>query len=48
MKKILTLATAALLITGVSYADGVKKGKAKKATCNGKTCSKEKKHTGTM
>ena len=39
MKKILTLATAALLISGVSFAHGKddKKGEKK---CSGKTCSK--------
>ncbi len=40
MKKALMIFTAALLVTGVAFADGKKKAK----TCNkheGKTCSKQ-------
>ena len=36
MKKVLVLATAALLITGVTFAEG---GKGKKKSC-GKSCTK--------
>lgn len=48
MKKILVLATAALLVSGVSFAAGGDKGKSKEKTkkvCTkgGKCCSKEKK-----
>ncbi|MEP7109488.1 MAG: hypothetical protein ABI760_15955 [Ferruginibacter sp.] len=44
MKKVFLLATAALLITGVSFADnGKKKNKgAKGKTCSGKTAGSEK------
>jgi hypothetical protein len=45
MKKILTLTTAILLLTGFAYADkGKDKGKKPKAvkTCSGKECGKKK------
>lgn len=50
MKKILVLATAAFLVTGVTFADNVKKGKkcAKSKSCckkSGKSCGKEKDKT---
>ena len=51
MKKVFLLATAALLVTGVTFADnGKKKGKKCKKTCcskSGKSCgSKESKESG--
>lgn len=46
MKKIILLATAALLVTGVTFADNGKKGKksCKKSSCSksGKSCCKKK------
>ncbi len=45
MKKVLLLATAALLVTGVTFADNGKKGKKCKKSCcskSGKACSKDK------
>ncbi len=42
MKKVLLLATAALLITGVSFAD-VNKGKKKKCAKGKSCCSKDSK-----
>ncbi len=45
MKKLFLLATAALLVTGVTFADnGKKKKECKKSCCSksGKSCSKEK------
>ena len=45
MKKLFLLATAALLVTGVTMADnGKKKKDSKKACCakSGKSCSKDK------
>ena len=44
MKKLILLATAALLVTGVSFADNGKKGKKCKKSCcskSGKTCKKK-------
>ena len=38
MKKVFVLATAALLVTGVTFADG---GKKKKCCSKGKTCCKK-------
>ncbi len=51
MKKVFLLATAALMITGVSFADNGKKGKkAKKSCCSksGKSCVKDKEKTANM
>ncbi len=52
MKKVLLLATAALLITGVTFADGGKKKKcAKGKSCCSKTmksCCKDKDKTANM
>ncbi|MEP6711331.1 MAG: hypothetical protein ABJA37_02890 [Ferruginibacter sp.] len=52
MKKILVLATAALMVTGVTFAEG---GKGKKKSCTkecckkmGKSCSKDKTKTAKM
>lgn len=48
MKKVFLLATAALLFTGVSFADHVKKGKKCSKSCckkSGKSCGKEKDKT---
>jgi len=48
MKKILVLATAALLVSGVTFADHVKKGKKCTKSCckkSGKSCGKEKDKT---
>lgn len=45
MKKVLLLATAALLVTGVTFADNGKKGKKCKKECckkSGKSCCKDK------
>ena len=45
MKKLFLLATAALLVTGVTFADNGKKKKDCKKSCSsksGKSCSKEK------
>ena len=45
MKKLFLLATAALLVTGVTFADnGKKKKDSKKSSCSksGKSCSKDK------
>lgn len=45
MKKLFLLATAALLVTGVTFADnGKKKKDCKKSCCSksGKSCSKDK------
>ena len=51
MKKLILLATAALLVTGVSFADTVKKKekKSKKSCCSksGKSC-KKKDNTASM
>ncbi len=51
MKKLFMLVTAALLVTGVTFAhDGAKKkGKGKKSCCaNGAHCSKDAKKTAAM
>jgi hypothetical protein len=51
MKKVLLLATAALLVTGVSFADNGKKGKKCTKSCckkSGKSCGKEKSKTAEM
>ena len=52
MKKVLLLATAALLFTGISFADGGKKKKSSKtkSCCSGhsKSCCKDKSKTATM
>jgi len=53
MKKIILLATAALLVTGVTFADNGKKKKkcAKGKTCctkEAKSCCKDKSKTATM
>ena len=52
MKKVILLATAALLFTGISFADGGKKKKCAKgkSCCNGatKSCCKDKTKTATM
>jgi hypothetical protein len=52
MKKVLLLATAALLVTGVTFAEGGKKKKcAKGKTCcnhSGKCCSKDKAKAAAM
>ena len=52
MKKVLLIATAALLVTGVSFADGGKKKKCSKSKscCSGtsKSCCKDKSKTATM
>ena len=51
MKKVFMLATAALLVTGVTFAHdgGKKKGKGKKSCCaNGKHCSKDEKKTAAL
>ena len=52
MKKVFLLATAALLISGVSFADGGKKKKCAKgkSCCNhsGKSCCKDKSKTANM
>ena len=43
MKKVFLLATAALMITGVTLADnGKKKKSAKGKTCSSKSCCKDK------
>jgi len=49
MKKVLMLATAAFLISGVAFSqDNGGKGKAKaKKSCNGKCCKKDKKDAKT-
>ena len=45
MKKVFLLATAALLVTGITFAEGGKKGKkdSKKSCCSkgGKSCKKD-------
>lgn len=45
MKKVFLLATASLLVTGITFAEGGKKGKkdAKKSCCSksGKSCKKD-------
>ncbi len=56
MKKVFLLATAALMVTGVAFADGGKKNKkkcAKSKTCcskdaKGKGCCKDKKAEATV
>ena len=48
MKKVLLLATAALLVTGVTFADNGKKGKKSGKSCcskSGKSCGKTKDKT---
>ena len=48
MKKVFLLATAALLVTGITFADNGKKGKkCTKSGCSksGKSCGKEKDKT---
>ena len=45
MKRVLLLATAALLVTGVTFADNGKKAKKSSKSCSkksGKSCGKEK------
>jgi hypothetical protein len=51
MKKVLLLATAALLVTGVTFADNGKKGKKCTKSCckkSGKSCGKEKDKTAKL
>ncbi|MFT3681884.1 MAG: hypothetical protein QM791_16545 [Ferruginibacter sp.] len=50
MKKLFLLATAALLVTGVTFADNGGKKKCKKTSCSksGKTCCKKKDKTASM
>lgn len=51
MKKVLLLATAAILVTGVSFADTGKKSKKAKSKCcskSGKSCGKGKAKTAQM
>ncbi|MEO6669205.1 MAG: hypothetical protein ABIN36_06995 [Ferruginibacter sp.] len=51
MKKIFLLATAAFLITGISFADtgkNKKKKKSSKCCSKGHSCSKDKEKTATM
>ena len=45
MKKVLLLATAALLVTGVTFADNGKKKKTKKCAKGQSCCSKDKAKT---
>jgi hypothetical protein len=51
MKKVFLLATAALLVTGVTFADNGKKGKKCSKSCSkksGKSCGKEKEKTANL
>ena len=51
MKKLILLATAALLVTGVTFADnGKKEKKCKKSCCSksGKSCGKKKDSTASL
>ncbi len=49
MKKLLILATAAFLVSGVAFAtDGTKKGKEKKTCKKGDACCKKKDKTAKM
>ena len=48
MKKIIILMTAALLVTGVTFADHGGKGKAKKTCTKGDACCKKNSKTAKM